>query len=59
MEAEVPSEILVSYHNTTRRQNPEDLDLNLHRIENRIQISRISQYFPGGVKENHETLQSG
>jgi hypothetical protein len=28
------SEVLVSYHNTTRRHNPEDLDLNLHRREN-------------------------
>jgi len=25
---------LVSQHNTTRRHNPEDLDLNLHRCEN-------------------------
>jgi len=24
------SETSVSYHNTTRRHNPEDLDLNLH-----------------------------
>jgi hypothetical protein len=30
MEAARFSETLVSYHNTTRRQNPEDLDLNLH-----------------------------
>jgi hypothetical protein len=27
------SETLVSYHNTTQRHNPEDLDLNLHRRE--------------------------
>jgi hypothetical protein len=25
---------LVTYHNTTRRHNPEDLDLNHHRREN-------------------------
>jgi hypothetical protein len=28
------SETLVSYRNTTRRHNPEDCDLNLHRREN-------------------------
>jgi hypothetical protein len=28
------SETSVSYHNTTRYHNPEDLDLNLHRREN-------------------------
>jgi hypothetical protein len=28
------SETLVSYHRTTRRHNPEDLDSNLHRHEN-------------------------
>jgi len=34
MEAEWTSETSVSYHNTRRRQNSEELDLNIHRREN-------------------------
>jgi hypothetical protein len=34
MEAAMPSETSVSYHNTTRRHNPEQLDVNLHHREN-------------------------
>jgi hypothetical protein len=33
MEAARPSETLVSYNNTKRRHNPEDLDLKYHHSE--------------------------
>jgi hypothetical protein len=34
MDVAMSSETLVSYHNTTRRHNTEDLDLNYYRREN-------------------------
>jgi len=34
MDAAWSSEMLVCYHIATRRYNPEDCDLNLHRREN-------------------------
>jgi hypothetical protein len=33
VEVSSTSETSVSYHNTTRRHNPEDIDLKLHRRE--------------------------
>jgi hypothetical protein len=38
MEAATLSEMFVSYHNTARRDNPEDLDLKLHCHENHISL---------------------
>jgi len=40
MEAAGTSETLVSYRSTTRRYNPEDLDVNLYRRKNLV--SRLS-----------------
>jgi hypothetical protein len=34
MEAAIPSEMLLSYYNTARRHNSENLDLNFHRRKN-------------------------
>jgi len=49
LEAAIFSETLVTYRNTTRRQNPEDLDLNLHRRENLKSRKRIAIYDIGSV----------
>jgi hypothetical protein len=42
-EAARSSETLVSYHNTKRRHNPEDRDLNLHHRED---LSSLKKKFP-------------
>jgi len=45
MEAARTSEMLVSYHNTTQRRRPEDLDMNLNRSENhKSRNFRAGQY---------------
>jgi hypothetical protein len=44
MEAACICETIASYHITTRRQNPEERDLNLHQRENlksRIHMNRV------------------
>jgi hypothetical protein len=52
MEAARSFETLVSYQNTTRRHNTEDLDLNLHRRE-KLQI-RIDP-----ISSRHDLLVTG
>jgi hypothetical protein len=46
MEEERPFEALISYHNTTRRHNPEDLNLSLPRREKPHTSSQNSEFMP-------------
>jgi hypothetical protein len=54
MEAACSSDKFLSYHNTTRRHNPEDFDLDLHRRVNLISRYRDMELERGNCHDLHE-----
>jgi hypothetical protein len=46
-----PSYMFLSYHNTTRRHNPEDVGLEYHRCESAKNLQKIVNFVYNNVKD--------